>query len=55
MCIRLIASKVVLFWLGYEPEKGFFLLTDNVFISEMSLKELGNPIKNKYRKKDYPQ
>ena len=52
MCIRLIARKVVLFWLGYEPEKSFFLLTDKVFIGGMGLKELDYPIKNKYRKKD---
>jgi hypothetical protein len=41
MCTRLIARKVILFWLGYESGKMVFLVNSTVLINWMTLKELG--------------
>jgi hypothetical protein len=44
MGIRLIARKVVFFWLGYESGKRVFLVNAPVFINGMTLNELGYSI-----------
>jgi hypothetical protein len=41
MCIRLIARKLVLFWLGFESAKNVFLVTANRFINGINLNQLG--------------
>ena len=41
MIIRLIARKVVFFWLGYESGERVFLVNAILFINGMRLNELG--------------